>query len=103
MIRGVIFDVGGVLEANPETGWRERWSGAAGLDPAEFDRRLNPIFSVGSVGSITLPEVEGEVAAALALDAPGLARLMDDMWAEYVGALNHELARYFAELRPRYR
>jgi epoxide hydrolase-like predicted phosphatase len=103
VIRAVIFDIGGVLEANPDTGWRERWSAAAGLEAAEFDRRLNPIFSAGSVGTITLAEVEREIAAALTLDPADLARLMDEIWVEYIGTLNHELARYFAELRPRYR
>jgi epoxide hydrolase-like predicted phosphatase len=103
MIRGVIFDIGGVLEANPDTGWRERWAAAAGLDLAEFDRRLDPIFSAGSVGTITLGDVERELAAALALEPAALARLMNEMWVEYVGTLNHELARYFAALRPRYR
>ena len=28
---------------------------------------------------------------------------MDDVWAEYLGTLNGELASYFAGLRPRYR
>ena len=103
MIRGVIFDIGGVLEANPDTGWRERWAAAAGLDPAKFDRRLDPIFSAGSVGTITLGDVERGLTTALSLEPAALARLMDEMWIEYVGTLNHELARYFAELRPRYR
>jgi epoxide hydrolase-like predicted phosphatase len=103
MIRGVIFDIGGVLEANPDTGWRERWAAAAGLDLAEFDRRLDPIFSAGSVETSTLGDVERELAAALALEPAALARLMNEMWVEYVGTLNHELARYFAGLRPRYR
>jgi epoxide hydrolase-like predicted phosphatase len=103
VIRGVIFDIGGVLEANPGTGWRERWAAAAGLDPAEFDRRLDPIFSAGSVGTITLGDVERELATALVLEPAALARLMDEMWIEYVGTLNRELARYFAGLRPRYR
>ncbi len=103
MIRGVIFDIGGVLEANPDTGWRERWAAAAGLDLAEFERRLDRIFSAGSVGTITLGDVERELAAALALEPAALARLMNEMWVEYVGTLNHELGRYFAGLRPRYR
>jgi putative hydrolase of the HAD superfamily len=28
---------------------------------------------------------------------------MDDLWTEYLGKLNGELAAYFASLRPRYR
>lgn len=28
---------------------------------------------------------------------------MTDAWTEYVGSLNHELAAYFAGLRPRYK
>ena len=43
------------------------------------------------------------VGTALGLDAAGVAELMDELWVEYVGRLNEELAEYFASLRPRYR
>jgi putative hydrolase of the HAD superfamily len=55
------------------------------------------------VGALTLEQVERETARRLGLDTATLRQFMDDMWEEYVGRLNEELARYFAALRPRYR
>ncbi len=47
--------------------------------------------------------MERRIAAALGLDQSRLYGLMDDLWTEYLGTLNRELADYFAALRPRYR
>lgn len=103
MIRAVIFDIGGVLERNPRTGWQQRWAARVGLEPSELDRRLQPIWSNGSIGAITLGQVEDQVADALGLDQHGLAGFMRDAWQEYLGTLNTDLAEYFAALRPRFR
>jgi epoxide hydrolase-like predicted phosphatase len=102
-IEAVIFDVGGVLEINPRTGWQERWAAMLGLDSRELDRRLESTFAAGSVGTIALTDVEREIAVALSLDNTTLDSFMNDLWAEYLGALNEDLAAYFSELRPRYR
>jgi epoxide hydrolase-like predicted phosphatase len=102
-VKAVIFDIGGVLERNPPTGWRERWSRRLGLDVPELERRLDPFWEQGSIGAMTLEQVQARTARALGLDAQALGEFMDDIWAEYVGTLNHELAGYFAGLRPRYR
>ncbi len=102
-LKAVVFDIGGVLEHTPATGWQERWAARLGLERAKLEERLDEPFSAGSVGAIALPEVERRVGAALGLDAVGVAELMDDLWAEYMGRLNEELAAYFASLRPRYR
>ena len=40
---------------------------------------------------------------ALGLGEPALARLMVDIWHEYLGSLNQELVEYFLGLRPQYR
>ena len=32
-----------------------------------------------------------------------VAALMEEIWQEYLGSLNKELAEYFCSLRPRYR
>lgn len=32
-IEAVIFDIGGVLEVTPPTGWLERWASRLGLSP----------------------------------------------------------------------
>jgi epoxide hydrolase-like predicted phosphatase len=102
-VKAVIFDIGGVLEWTPRTDWRERWAGRLGLSVDELERRLNEFWELGSVGAVTLPEIERLTAEALGLDRAGLEAFMADVWTEYVGTLNDELAAYFAALRPRYR
>ncbi len=102
-IQAVVFDIGGVLEVNPRTGWAERWARRLHLDLRSFDQRLDEIWAPGSIGTSTLEAIERETAAAFGLDAATLRALMDDAWSEYVGTLNQELAEYFTCLRPRYR
>jgi epoxide hydrolase-like predicted phosphatase len=102
-IRAVVFDIGGVLEDNPPTGWPSAWEARLGLRPGELALRLEQVVADGSVGVISEAEAECRIAERLSLDPAQLAALMNDMWAEYVGELNTELAGYFAALRPRYR
>jgi epoxide hydrolase-like predicted phosphatase len=102
-IDAVIFDIGGVLECTPPTGWQEDWLSRLGLPAHDLAARLAPAFAAGSVGAKTLTEIEQEIAVALALDGATLMKFMDDLWREYLGHLNTALARYFAGLRPRYR
>jgi epoxide hydrolase-like predicted phosphatase len=102
-IRAVLFDIGGVLEFNPPTGWRERWARRLRLDQAEFEARLDALWAAGSIGAVTIGEVERRTASLLAMGRTAAAELMDDVWAEYVGSLNHELAHYFQSLRPRFK
>ena len=102
-IRAVFFDIGGVLERNPRTGWQQSWATALGIERPELERRLDPIWSAGSIGAITLEQVEQRTAEALGLDESQLSAFMDDAWAEYLGALNEPIAVYFAGLRPRFK
>ncbi len=101
--KAVIFDIGGVLEITPRTGWQQHWATRLGLDQASFDSRLEPIWRMGDIGALSLAEVERRTAEALRLDGPTLRALMDDHWTEYLGTLNDGIARYFARLRPQYR
>jgi putative hydrolase of the HAD superfamily len=103
VFKAVIFDIGGVLEMTPRTGWEERWAARLGMAQAELVSRLDPIWSQGEIGAVTLGEIERQTAEALALDEPALHDLMNDLWTEYLGTLNVSLARYFAGLRPRHR
>jgi epoxide hydrolase-like predicted phosphatase len=64
---------------------------------------IEPAFRGSGTGEVTLPEVERRVAAALDLGDAELTEFMDDVWAEYLGALNTRMVGYFAALRPRYR
>jgi epoxide hydrolase-like predicted phosphatase len=102
-VQAVLFDIGGVLEVTPRTDWRDGWAARFGLTPAAFEERVGAIFEPGATGGASLEEIERRTAEDLGLGEAELAELMGDAWAEYLGTLNHELAGYFADLRPRYR
>ena len=102
-IKAVVFDIGGVLEITPRTGWEKRWETRLGLQPGGLNGRLMQVWKDGSVGEISSEEVERRVAEILGLDRTQLEAFMGDLWDEYLGELNVELARYFASLRPRYK
>lgn len=99
----MLFDIGGVLELTPPTGWQERWRAIVGVDRAELEARLEPFFAAGAIGGMTLAQVEQGIASALTLDRAALTAFMADLWAEYLGNLNDELAEYFTGLRQSYR
>lgn len=102
-IQAVVFDIGGVLEVNPQTHWQDRWAARLGMPVAAFEARADPILAPGATRAAPLSDIERRIAEAFDLDEADLAALMADVWAEYVGTLNAELAAYFAGLRPRYR
>jgi epoxide hydrolase-like predicted phosphatase len=99
-VRAVVFDIGGVLEANPTTGWVDRWAVRLGLAADEFAQRIDGLWSGGDIGEVTLAEIERRTADALDLDDGALLELMNDAWAEYLGSLNRPLAEFFRSLRP---
>jgi putative hydrolase of the HAD superfamily len=102
-IRAVVFDIGGVLEITPRTGWEAAWEERLGLRPGELDERLMQVWKDGSSGKITEAQVEQRIGEILGLDRAQVEAFMGDLWTEYMGELNAELAAYFAALRPRYR
>ena len=102
-IKAVVFDIGGVLELTPATRWQDRWAASLRVSVSDLDARLGPLWAAGEIGAVSYEQVEGQVAQTLGLDAEQLARFMEDVWSEYLGSLNEDLARYFAALRPRYR
>jgi epoxide hydrolase-like predicted phosphatase len=106
-IRAVVFDIGGVLEINPPTGWVEKWEARLHLKAGELDERLMDVSRAGSLGTISEEEVEkriGEILHFVQNDRGQgqVQALMADLWEEYLGTLNVELATYFSSLRPRY-
>src|SRR4051794_7017411 len=101
-IRAVVFYICGVLEITPRTGWEAPWGARLDLQPGELNQRLRPVWIDGSSGKISEAEVAQQVGANLGLDAAQVAAFMADLWTEYLGTLNGELAAYFAGLRPRY-
>src|SRR6266516_2540968 len=101
-IRAVVFDIGGVLEITPRTGWVEKWETCLYLKPGELDERLMDVWRDGNSGTISEEEVEKSIGEIMGLDQGQVEAFMADLWEEYLGELNVELAAYFASLRPRY-
>jgi epoxide hydrolase-like predicted phosphatase len=101
-VRAVVFDIGGVLEINPPLGFVEKWEDRLGLDRGEIADRLGPVFGAGNTGAMTEAEVHRRIGQLLALDSSRVDGFMADLWTEYLGTLNTELAEYFAGLRPAY-
>lgn len=101
-IKAVVFDIGGVLEYNPRTDWDVKWEGKLGLQPGDINEKLRQVWRAGSIGTMPLEEVERNVRERLGFDQAQLEAFMADLWLEYVGTLNVEMAEYFAGLHARY-
>ncbi len=102
-IRAVVFDIGGVLEITPPTGWVEKWEAHLHLQPGELDERLMDVWRDGSLGIIAEEDVKKRIGEIMGLEQECVEALMVDLWEEYLGTLNVELTDYFASLRPHYR
>jgi glucose-1-phosphatase len=102
-VRAVVFDIGGVLERTPYLGVRELWEEKLGLRPGELAARTDGVWQAGAVGAVSEQEVHHRVGALLDLDERQVDAFMRDLWTEYLGSLNVELAEYCRGLRPGYR
>jgi len=102
-IKAVVFDIGGVLEITPPTGWDKRWEARLNLHTGGLVEHLHSVWRGGDVGDISIEEVEKRTSEILGLDQEQLGEFMRDLWNDYLGTLNTELAEYFASLRPRYK
>ncbi|HST87754.1 MAG TPA: HAD family phosphatase [Ktedonobacterales bacterium] len=117
-IRAIVFDIGGVLEVTP--GGVEpttalptmiaRWDARLYTRPGELekrlrqlDERLKSMGKDGALGTCSEEEWVAELRFVTGMDAAQADAFMRDFWDVYLGALNVELATYFAGLRPRYR
>jgi putative hydrolase of the HAD superfamily len=106
LIRAVVFDIGGVLEHTPPTGWEARWERRLGLGAGTLGPRIAEAAKGGAIGTITEAEAEQRIGEALGLErsySSELEGLLADLWAEYLGEPNGELISWFSRLRPRYR
>jgi epoxide hydrolase-like predicted phosphatase len=101
-IRGIVFDIGGVLEYTPRLGIDEKWEKIFKLQPGELMERPREVWLAGSIGTMTETEVYQQVAAIMLLTDEQVNAYMADVWEEYLGTLNTELTTYFASLRPQY-
>jgi putative hydrolase of the HAD superfamily len=102
-IQAVVFDIGGVLEINDEGLLTRIWEPRLGLSPGDLGHQLAEVAEAGAVGAISEPQAGLLIAEILGLDAAQLDAFLADLWTEYLGTLNTDLAAYFAGLRPRYR
>jgi epoxide hydrolase-like predicted phosphatase len=102
-IRAIVFDIGGVLEITPSLGVTEKWESALRLEPGELNERLSSVWQGGSIGTLSEEEVHRGIGDNLGLSEAQVNAFMEEMWTEYLGTLNVELAEYFRGLRPRYR
>jgi epoxide hydrolase-like predicted phosphatase len=101
-IRAVVFDIGGVLEINPNTGWQSRWEQRLGLTLEEIDAQLIGRGMDGSLGTCTEEEWQAGLREITGVDQAQSDDFMRDFWQWYLGELNVELTDFFASLRPRY-
>ena len=86
---------------------RAAWNGSGSLGSASarasWAARLAGVSAAGAVGAISEQQAGQRIAEILGLDASQLRAFLADLWTEYLGTLNTDLASYFAGLRPRYR
>jgi epoxide hydrolase-like predicted phosphatase len=101
-IRAVVFDVGGVLEITPDLGVSTRWEQRLNLKPGELDQRLALVWEAGSLGIISEHEVIEHIRVILNLSELQVVAFMDDIWQNYLGALNIQLVEFLYSLRPRF-
>lgn len=95
-IRAIVLDIGGVLEHTPDLGTAARWEPEFGVGWAN---RVEAVFRAGELGHITLEEVHERSAAALGVPADRFAAYMADVWVEYLGTYNAEMADYWRARR----
>lgn len=100
MIRAVLFDIGGVLEITPDTGWAGRWERELGLADGDVWRRLEVEWRDGRLGAMTEEEVVSGMALKLGLSDEQVPRFLGDFWNDYLGTANRELIDWFAAQRP---
>ncbi|MBK9050034.1 MAG: HAD family phosphatase [Chloroflexi bacterium] len=101
-IHAVVFDIGGVLENTPDLGIIASWEQRLNLQPGQLNERLSPVWQGGSLGTLSEAEVHREIGRIMSMSEAEVNAFMADIWREYLGTLNGELADYFAGLRPRY-
>lgn len=102
-IRAIVFDIGGVLEITPSLGIDEQWERKLNLKRGELNQLLVDVWRGGSLGTISIEKVHERIGEIMSWDGTQVNEYMDDIWREYLGTLNVELADYFRNLRPKYK
>jgi HAD superfamily hydrolase (TIGR01509 family) len=104
-VRGVVFDIGGVLERIDPVTFLDRWQERLGLSDAAMADALAHVDpeNVGPVGGIDEYEVRRQYQAALGLDDQQADELVRDLWDWYCGELDDDLMTYARSLHGRVR
>lgn len=102
-IKAIVFDIGGVLEITPDLGLGKKWEQKLNLKSGELDQRLHAVWAGGSIGTITIEQVHTQIGEIMGWNAAQVNEYVDDIWKEYLGTLNVDLANYFRSLRPMYK
>lgn len=100
-VRGVVFDIGGVLEYTPELHVLDRWEERLGLAAGEINLRLGSTWSDGCYGRISEADVFNRIMEVLPVDRATAEAFQADLWVEYLGTPNQELLDYFRALGDR--
>ena len=101
-IKAIIFDIGGVLEITPDSGLDKKWEQRLDLKPGELNQRLGDVWRGGSLGTISIEDVHHRIGEIMNWSDAQVNEFMNDLWREYLGTFNVELAEYFRSLRPKY-
>ena len=103
MIKGIIFDVGGVLIRTHDLSYRRKWETRLGLELGGTARLIfdSDLGRKAQLGQVTSEEVWGWAGAHLGLSADDLTAFERDFWAG--DRLDHDLVRYIQGLHTRYR
>ena len=101
-IKAIVFDIGGVLEFTPDLGVDAKWEQKLNLKPGELNERLHEVWGSGGIGTITIEQVYTRIGESMRWNSAPVHEYMQDIWREYLGTLNVDLADYFRSLRPKY-
>lgn len=101
-IRAVVFDVGGVLKITPDTRRTVKWTARLNLQPEDLYARLRSMGCDGIRGTCTAAQWLDALREVTGMDQAQTDEYMRDLWEEYLGTHNTELAAYFGSLRPRF-
>ncbi len=101
-IRGIVFDIGGVLEYTEPMTFDDHWEKELGLEKGAMVNHMVETWKGGSIGTVTLEEVHQKLAETFGMNASQIHDYMEEMWDAYLGILNQELYDYFKSLRPKY-
>lgn len=104
-IRAVVFDLGGVLEIEVDTGLYAKWEALLHLEPGKLREW---IFGSGwlidaTYGKFSEAEMLRRFREISGMNEEQMNEFMSDFWDKYCGELNTELAAYFKSLRPCYK